>query len=75
MCDDESIVEIVNYATLIRTKILFQSTVGVACLQSTEGLLQRHEEYWTGTCPLYNLKKTWSDTYLVWTAQLLPEQD
>lgn len=45
MCDDESIVEIVNYATIIRTKILFQSTVGVACLQSTEGLLQRHEEY------------------------------
>lgn len=34
MCDDESIVEIVNYATLIRTKILFQSTVGVACLKA-----------------------------------------
>lgn len=33
MCDDELIVEIVNYVILIRIKILFQFIVGVVCLK------------------------------------------
>ena len=57
MCDDESIVEIVNYATLIRTKILFQSTVGVACLKAQK-VCYKGMKSTEQVLVHYNLKKT-----------------